>query len=126
MGGEKANDFPKRPRFPLNGNWYQSLLQAQSTLVSQQLYLMAAGFMHFLALVTHGYSPAGFRGSDAGITKRLHPAAASGASQQHRSHLASHHRTIHGGQSSAAAYADAGTTSTGQTVVIFRALSLSR
>jgi len=77
------------------------------------------------AQVTH--SLAGFRDSDAGITKSRHPTAASGASQQHQKHhshhnadTASHHRAIHGGQSSAAPHADGSTTTPRKTVIIFR------
>ena len=72
------------------------------------------------AQVTH--SRAGFRDSDAGITKSRHPAAASGASHHshHNADTASHHRAIHGGQSSAAPHADGSTTTPRKTVIIFR------
>ena len=63
------------------------------------------------AQVTH--SLAGFRDSDAGITKSRHPTAASGASQQHQKHH-SHHNA------DTASHADGSTTTPRKTVIIFR------
>ena len=98
------------------------LLHVVPTFLDRVMLLLAAAVA---AQVTH--SLAGFRDSDAGITKSRHPTAASGASQQHQKHhshhnadTASHHRAIHGGQSSAAPHADGSTTTPRKTVIIFR------